>query len=124
MFRRAIWNFMRVEKEYIFNTDRYKLYEDIRLPYPILNEINGKNMERLTILLQNQKKEENSSTIATKNKNEDDSLQLETYDESNRFGPKIEGESLKIEFEVMEERSNDLSLRGTSLMKQYSNGLR
>lgn len=124
MFRRAIWNFMRVEKEYIFNTDRYKLYEDIRLPYPILNEINGKNIERLTIFVQN-KKEENSSTIATKNKNEDDSLQIETYEESNsKFGTKIEGESLKIEFEVMEERSNDLSLRGTSLMKQYSNGLR
>lgn len=126
MFRRAIWNFMRVEKEYIFNTDRYKLYEDIRLPYPILSEKNRKHIEKLTgEAVNNNKKEENSSTFATKIiKNEEDELQLETYDESNVLGPKIEGESLKIEFEVMEERANDLSLRATCLMKQYSNGLR
>jgi len=122
MFRRAIWNFMRVEKEYIFNTDLYKLYEDMRLPYPL--EIDVKKQNRLSQLVENIKNEPDCSTFATKRKNEEESLK-ETIDETYYLSSNgVEEESLRIEFEVMQERTMDLSLRSSLLVRKHSSQMK
>ena len=118
MLRRSIWNFMRVEKEYIFNTNLYKLYEDIRLPYEIKKEnINSHKQTNINDITNN---ERNSSTVILK-KRKNNEQDFETFAETYIIDFKtVEEESLRIEFEVMKDRSFDLNRLSNEVLSRKS----
>lgn len=110
MLRRAIWNFLRVEKEHIFNTDLYKLYEEVRMPQNLQPEINQSKREVSNI---------GEFDFVAKGKMGESFLR-ETLAESINIdvGGMREDTYLWREFEVTMGRARDVSRKYTNLMER------
>ena len=47
VFRRWLWNFIRLENEHIGNADAYKIVRELPLPYPVKRQAVDKDGELL-----------------------------------------------------------------------------
>ena len=109
MLRRAIWNFLRVEKEYIFNTDLYKLYEEVRMPQDLQPEINQSKREVSDI---------GEFDFVAKGKMGESFLRDTVADSINIDVDMREDTYLWREFEVTMGRARDVSRKYTNLMER------